>query len=214
MLADGEQLGDHWLLNKDGFFDQSYHIPLIVKAPTAADLPGLAAEAAAAASALAGTVVNEFTEHVDILPSILEFVGLSVPPQADGRSLLPFLLAQERETPWRDAAHWEFDYRDRNPPEGSEAASCSLCVLRGSRWKYVCFSDPAMPPLLFDMNDKAELVDLAGSTEHVLAQGECVMAMMKWRMRHAEHSLTHLNLSGAGVVQGTHLFEPTAVARL
>ena len=106
--------------------------------------------------------------------------------------------------------------RDRNPPEGSEAASCSLCVLRGSRWKYVCFSDPAMPPLLFDMNDKAELVDLAGSTEpeHVLAQGECAMAMMKWRMRHAEHSLTHLNLSGAGVVQGTHLFEPTAVARL
>ena len=71
-----------------------------------------------------------------------------------------------------------------------------------------------MPPLLFDMNDKAELRDLAGSTEHVLAQGECAMAMMKWRMRHAEHSLTHLNLSGAGVVQGTHLFEPTAVARL
>ena len=213
MLADGEQLGDHWLLNKDRFFDQSYHIPLIVKAPTAAGLPGLAAEAAAAASALAGTVVEEFTEHVDILPSILEFVGLSVPPQADGRSLLPFLLAQP--TPhWRDAAHWEFDYRDRNPPEGSEAASCSLCVLRGSRWKYVCFSDPAMPPLLFDMNDKAELTDLAGSTEHVLAQGECAMAMMKWRMRHAEHSLTHLNLSGAGVVQGTHLFEPTAVARL
>ena len=108
MLADGEQLGDHWLLNKDGFFDQSYHIPLIVKAPTAAGLPGLAAEAAAAASALAGTVVEAFTEHVDILPSILEFVGLSVPPQADGRSLLPFLLAQPAPH-WRDAAHWEFD---------------------------------------------------------------------------------------------------------
>lgn len=109
MLADGEQLGDHWLLNKDGFFDQSYHIPLIVKAPTAAGLPGLAAEAAAAASALAGTVVEAFTEHVDILPSILEFVGLSVPPQADGRSLLPFLLAQPTPHSWRSAAHWEFD---------------------------------------------------------------------------------------------------------
>ncbi len=29
----GEQLGDHYLLSKLGFFDQSYHIPLIIRAP-------------------------------------------------------------------------------------------------------------------------------------------------------------------------------------
>jgi arylsulfatase A-like enzyme len=29
----GEYLGDHWGLNKDGFYEQSYHIPLIVRNP-------------------------------------------------------------------------------------------------------------------------------------------------------------------------------------
>ena len=29
----GEQMGDHWLYGKTGFFDQSYHIPMIVRDP-------------------------------------------------------------------------------------------------------------------------------------------------------------------------------------
>lgn len=159
-----------------------------------------------------GTVINEFTEHVDILPSILELVGLSVPPQADGQSLVPFMLGQPTPVSWRNAAHWEFDYRDRHPPDGADPSSCSLCVLRGSRWKYVCFSDPSMPPLLFDMNDKDELLDVASSSEpeHVVAHAECALAMMQWRMKHAEHSLTHVNLGSEGVVVGKQLFEPTA----
>ena len=31
----GEQMGDHWQYGKAGFFDQSYHIPMIVGTPTA-----------------------------------------------------------------------------------------------------------------------------------------------------------------------------------
>ena len=29
----GEQMGDHWLYGKAGFFDQSFHIPLIIAGP-------------------------------------------------------------------------------------------------------------------------------------------------------------------------------------
>ena len=31
----GEQIGDHWLTEKLGWFDQSYHVPLIVRDPRA-----------------------------------------------------------------------------------------------------------------------------------------------------------------------------------
>jgi arylsulfatase A-like enzyme len=31
----GEQLGDHWLLGKLGYFDESFRIPLIVRDPRA-----------------------------------------------------------------------------------------------------------------------------------------------------------------------------------
>ena len=144
IIVAGEQLGDHWLLNKDGFFEQSYHIPLIIRCPTAATMQQLSGASQSALEQARGRVVTEFTEHVDIVPTILECAGLSVPVQVDGSSLLPFLLGRPAPSQWRSAAHWEFDYRDRNPPAGAEPSSCSLCVVRGPRWKYVQFSDPNM----------------------------------------------------------------------
>ena len=193
----GEQLGDHWLMNKDGFFDQSYHIPLIIKCP-------------ASTSVRHGAVVEHFTEHVDILPTILQYLGLPVPAQADGSSLLPFLFEgsedQEWIAPegWRSAAHFEFDYSERNPPPGVHASQCSLCVLRGARWKYVQFADERMPALLFDIaHDPGELVNLGASSvlEHVEAKVECAAQMLQWRMRHAEHILTHTEAKGLLILE-------------
>jgi len=191
----GEQLGDHYMLNKDGFFEQSYHVPLIIRNPNT--LPSAR-----------GRVVSEFSEHVDVLPTVLDCVALDIPAQADGKSLLPFLHGEDAPTWWRKEAHWEFDYRDRNPPEGSDPAACSLCVLRGERWKYVQFADERMPRLLFDMAAEkgAESVNMALSTnaEHVAAKVDSAMKMLQWRMRHAEHTLTHLNISETGLSDSGH----------
>jgi len=63
----GEQLGDHWMLSKTGFFDESYRIPLIVRDPRP--------EAAAAR----GRQVEAFTESVDVMPTILELLGAPIP---------------------------------------------------------------------------------------------------------------------------------------
>eukprot|EP01047_Picozoa_sp_COSAG01_P058703 COSAG01_NODE_6949_length_3425_cov_1.874023_6_plen_75_part_00 len=72
-----------------------------------------------------------------------------------------------------------------------------------------------MPPLLFDMaaeGSAAENVNLGSSTvpEHVAAKAECAVEMLRWRMRHAEHSMTHLNVATSGLVQKPSLFTPTA----
>ena len=157
-----------------------------------------------------GAVVDEFTEHVDILPTIMEAVGLPVPAQADGSSLLPFLHETgggpwSAPEGWRTAAHWEFDFRERDPPPGAHPSQCSLCVLRGHRFKYVQFADEAMPPLLFDVQaDPGETVDLASSLEleHVAARADCASQMLQWRMRHAEHSLAHMRVGVGGVAEG------------
>jgi arylsulfatase A-like enzyme len=68
-------LGDHWLLGKDGFFPQAFHVPLIVVDP--------------AAPTSRGRVVEAFTEHVDLMPTLLERLGCEVPLQCDGCSLVP-----------------------------------------------------------------------------------------------------------------------------
>jgi arylsulfatase A-like enzyme len=74
----GDQMGDHWLMEKLGYWDASYHVPMLVRDPR------VPAESR-------GTRVDAFTEHVDVMPTLLEWIGLDVPVQCDGRSLVPFL---------------------------------------------------------------------------------------------------------------------------
>ena len=143
----GEMGGDHWLVEKLGYWDQSYHIPLIVRDPRAS------------ADSTRGRHVAEFTESVDVLPTILDWIGVPVPDQCDGRSLTQFV--HEGTTPdfWRDAVCWEWYFND--PVDhfterllDIPAEQCSLNVVRTAGWKYVQFAadDERMPPLLFDLD--------------------------------------------------------------
>lgn len=85
------------------------------------------------------------------------------------------------------------------------------CLLR-----YVHFSDPRYPPLLFDMeaDGGSELTDLASSEEakHRAALLDCMTKLLGWRMRHAEHVLTHFNNSDAGSLQVNPILHATAAA--
>jgi len=187
----GDQMGDHWLVEKLGYWDESYHVPLIVRDPRAA------------AAAGRGTVVHAVTEHVDVLPTILDWIGVEVPLQCDGRELTPFLHEAAAPADWRTAAHWEWDFRH---PElhvaedllGIPMEHCTLNVVRGERWKYVHFGADAavLPPLLFDLAaDPEQLIDLAADPGHDSVRADQASALLTWRMRHDERTLTGSFLS-------------------
>ena len=89
----GEQLGDHHLLGKTGYFDASFRIPLVIKG-----------------ACRAGQIEEAFTESVDLMPTILHAIGSDIPPAVDGMSLLLFLDGPPPS--WRDALHYEYDFRD------------------------------------------------------------------------------------------------------
>ena len=80
----GEGLGDHGE-EFHGFFvyDSTIHAALIVKLPSGAD---------------AGRVVDRAVSHVDLLPTILDLVGLPALENAQGRSLVP--LIEGRDVTW------------------------------------------------------------------------------------------------------------------
>ena len=188
----GEQIGDHWLLGKTGYFDQSYHIPLIIRDPRAA------------ADETRGAVVDAFTENVDIMPTMLEWLGINVPHACDGQSLVPFLKSSGTPANWRSEAHWEYDFRDATD-DGAERAlgiplhACTLNVIRGERYKYVHFA--GLPPLLFDLKkDPEEMHDRATDPEYLPIVLEYAQKMLSWRMRHDDQTLTHLAVTSKGVV--------------
>jgi len=189
----GEQMGDHWLLGKCGYFEQSYHIPLIVRDPRPA------------ANATRGRQVDAFTEHVDVMPTLLDWLELDIPAAGDGLSLLPFVAGSGNPARWRDAAHWEFEFHD--PADmtverelGIPMHACSLAVLRGARYKYVHFA--GLPPLLFDLDDDpGEFVDRAADPAYLGILADCAQRMLSWRMRHADQTLSHVALTPEGVVE-------------
>jgi arylsulfatase A-like enzyme len=148
--------------------------------------------------------VEEFTEAVDIMPTILDWLGLEIPAQCDGESLIPFI---EGGAPakWRQEAHWEYDFRDvvRQRPEtalGIASDQCALAVIRGRRYKYVHFA--ALPPLFFDLeSDPGETRNLADDPayrDRLLAHAQ---KMLSWRMTHAERVLANHFLTADGVVE-------------
>ena len=187
----GEMLGDHGLMSKLGFHDQSFHIPMIVRAPMLGD------------SGLMNRLVEGFTENVDVMPTVLDLVGLEVPRQCQGRSLRPFLdgsvPAGTLPEGWRTSTHWEFDFRawaglgDQVDLPGHR---CNLAVHRDHRGKYVHFA--GWPAMFFDLEvDPDERQPLA---DHP-AMGEYAAALLDWRMATDEQELSdHLALPGGMVV--------------
>ena len=177
----GEQMGDHWQYGKGGFFDASYHIPLIIAGP----------------GAFAGGRCTAFTEHVDLMPTLLDWLGLPIPHQCDGASLLPHLRGTPPYT-WRDGAHWEFDFRGASTEAalGLAMEDCTLNVLRNADRKYVHFA--ALPALLFDLTrDPHELTDVAGDPAYAACRGEFAQALLSWRMRHSDKTLSHIQVTPA-----------------
>ena len=184
-----EVLGDHYLLGKGGYFDGSYHIPLILRDPRHA--------------ASAGSRIDRFTEAVDIMPTLIDLLGDVPPAHLDGRSLKPFLQGRS-PADWRDAVHWEFDFRsvdsgDAEAHFGLEARQCNLSVVRTERHKYVHFGG-GLPPLLFDLaEDPAELHDLAGDPACLSLRLAMAERLLDWRARHLDQSLALSQLTERGV---------------
>ena len=186
----GEMLGDHWLFGKGGYFDPSYHIPLIIRDPRP--------------ETIRGQVITSFTEAVDIMPTILDWLGLQIPTACDGDSLLPFLRGAAPSN-WRTEVHWEFDFRDpvhQHPEQALGIASdqCTLNVIRDRRYKYVHFT--ALPPLFFDLeNDPHEFHNLAPEPAYQTLVLEYAQKLLSWRMNHAERTLSNTLLTPEGIVE-------------
>ena len=150
----GDFLGDHWLGEKELFYDTVQKVPFIVRDPRSE------------ADVTRGSVESRFVESVDLVPTVLDSLGLAVPGhRVEGRSLKPLL--EGAAPPWRDFVYSELDYSFRlartllgKTPQQARAFS-----IRDDRWRYVHWLD--LPEQLFDLQaDPNEFVDLGRDAAH------------------------------------------------
>lgn len=182
----GEQLGDHGLKEKLGFFEQSYHVLGLVRDPRHLHR--------------SGTTVDRFTENVDIMPTIAEVLGQPVPVQCDGLPLGP-LLAGEPVDGWRTAASYEYDWRHffirmqpRDWPWDRRLEMQHLAVRRHDGLAYVQFGDGTW--LCFDTAADPTWRTTVDEPSIVLPLAQ---DMLTWRSRHANRELAGMLNERGGI---------------
>ena len=186
----GEQLGDHGLKEKLGFFDASYHIIGIVRDPNSPQSHG--------------ATITEFTENVDIMPTIAEAIGVPVPLQCDGLPLTDFLRGK-KPTRWRTGATYEYDWRHiyiddsdngaaNNWPRDGRLERQHLTVRRTRDAAYVQFGDGSW--LAFDLALDPTWRTTFDDPQRVLPLAQ---EMLLWRSHHTERTLTGMLLHDGGV---------------
>ena len=143
----GMMNGAHSLNGSGSAYEESMHIPWIVRHP------GLDR---------AGVEVDELVLNVDLMPTLLEWAGVEVPADVAGRSIAP-LVAGEPAIGWREAFVYEYWRTGRwraNVPD--------VIALRTRDWKLVEYPDYAGWRQLFDLRgDPLEMQNLARDIEQL-----------------------------------------------
>jgi arylsulfatase A-like enzyme len=159
MLADhGDMLGDQYLWRKSYGYQSSTAIPLMVRPPK-----GWLAESR-------GRILDHPVEIRDVLPTLLDAAGASIPQAVEGRSLLgPMRHPAGAWREWIDLEH-DVCYSPQNHWNG----------LTDGRRKYL-FHAMTGEEQFFDLTaDPAELTDLAGDAARAAE-------LRTWRSRLTEH---------------------------
>ncbi len=127
----GFYMGEHGWFDKRFMYEESLRTPLLIRVP----------------KKYGGkqTKVSQLVQNIDYAPTFLDFAGVDIPKDMQGKSLKP-LLTGEKKHPWRKAIYYHYyEY----PFEHQVVRHYGI---RTDRYKLIHFYD--------DVNDGWELYDL------------------------------------------------------
>lgn len=141
----GEMLGDHQHFKKCKPFEASAKIPLFFHFPSNMDLN-------------APQVRHEVVELMDIMPTLLDSAGITVPDTVEGKSLLPLLRGEQPG--WRNYLHGECAQHDAGDPDKG------MQYITDGKRKYIWFAGSGRE-LFFNLElDPSEAHDLSQSSSY------------------------------------------------
>lgn len=159
MGDNGFSFGEHGLIDKRHFYEESAKVPFLVRYPTVLE---------------GGQVIEEMVQNIDVAPTILEVAGIKKPEHMHGASILPIL---EGTTPddWRKQIfyeyYWEYDFPHTPTMHG----------IRTDRYKYIRYHGIWDTNEFYDLeNDPFEMNNLINSPEHQELIKEMVGELYTW----------------------------------
>lgn len=191
----GDFLGDHWLGEKELFYDAAQRVPLIVVDPQAQ------------ANATRGQVETRMVESVDILPTVLQALNIPLSThRLEGRSLLPLL--HDTADSWRNTVYSELDYSYRLARQlrGKSPQNARAWSIRNEHWLYVYWQDE--PEQLFDLqSDPQQFHDLGRQETHAAVRAEFRQQLLDWFSRLKRRT----TVTDQAVEKGTNAYKKAGV---
>jgi len=144
MGDNGFAWGEHGLIDKRQFYEESVRVPMLAWGPGVFD---------------GGKVIEQMVQNVDVAPTVMDYLGVEKAPQMVGRSFLPLL--EGKSVDWRDRIfyeyYWEFEFPQTPTMHG----------VRTDRYKYIRYHGVWDTNEFYDLqNDPYEMRNLIAAPEH------------------------------------------------
>lgn len=158
MGDNGFSWGEHGLIDKRHFYEESVKVPFLVYAP------GIFK---------GGITVEKMIQNIDIGPTVLELAGLKKSSKMVGHSFMPLLRGDS--TKWRDKIfyeyYWEYDF----------PMTPTVYGVRTDRYKYIRYQGIWDQNELYDLvNDPQEMYNLIERTEYAALVKELAGELFNW----------------------------------
>lgn len=176
----GDQLFEHHIYGKNCFYDSSEKVPFMVS------LPGKIKPAH----------YDQLVETVDLVPTLLDFIGVPEPREVQGRSFAPLIADMGRSYKPHEAVFAEniipevitsgkmdLPFEKDKGVDGIRHPDAKM--VRTDRWKYCYYPDGYAE--LYDMkSDPGERSNLAGRPENHAIEEEMRTRLLNWLIDSAE----------------------------
>jgi N-acetylglucosamine-6-sulfatase len=144
MGDNGFSFGEHGLIDKRHFYEESAKVPFLIRCPELFE---------------GNRTLEPMIQNIDVAPTILEVAGIQKPDQMHGHSILPLLKGGEVQ--WRDKIfyeyYWEYDFPHTPTMHG----------VRTSRYKLIRYQGIWDTNEFYDLQeDPDEMNNLIASPKH------------------------------------------------
>jgi arylsulfatase A-like enzyme len=144
MGDNGFSFGEHGLIDKRHFYEESVKVPFLIRCPEIFK---------------GGKTMQGMIQNIDVAPTVLEVAGVQKPEHMHGASIVPLL--QEKQVTWRDKIfyeyYWEYDFPQTPTMHG----------VRTDRYKLIRYHGIWDTNELYDLQeDPGEQHNLIASPDH------------------------------------------------
>ncbi len=158
MGDNGFSWGEHGLIDKRHFYEESVKVPLLVYSPKLFK---------------GGKTITKMIQNIDIAPTILALAGLEKPDYMSGFSFLP--LVKGEEIMWRDRIFYEYFWEYDFP------MTPTIFGVRTDKFKYIRYNGIWDQNELYNIeNDPDEVYNLIENPEYQSVTKELAGQLFDW----------------------------------